>query len=196
MMKMLVILDRKFLLLMITLILSCNPEVQTPGFHKDGLSIVFNDENWSDFHVSSKKTDESRISQIAYSAFSNNVFVSITQVEGLYIYENLQKGNRMYCPPEILQAFPKDFRMIPSYTEVLNDTTYLIGSIWSVNMDRDEEALPFRAEDTYGWHFALLNPKLTTFIDIWKMNRNSISIDSLFNQTYYLRNQFTIIIDN
>lgn len=171
----------------------CQPETSSVSYEKDGLHIQFSELTNDKFRKMRGFADpDYSLIQQSYSSRSKVPHLSITRVRDSEAFELLQTGKREVCTPDFIPGYSDSYRTLPTHTEILNDTTFLLGSLWYSSSD-DVVLENINLEDGFGWQASILQPSFTTYINLWHDDQN-ISLDSLLIWSNIMREGIIISI--
>ena len=169
------------------LFVACTADVPAPYFEDGPLVVHF--PNFSADQFKSMKIFEDKEKGIQYSKYlskGEQPNLVIAREYSRSVYDNLQEGRREVCPPDFLPGLPKKVMTVPTHTEVLNDTSFLLGSMW---FGLEEGHIPGeRISGTIGWKASLINPETAIYIHFWQ-EIESISPDSLLLWSLKMREE-------
>lgn len=173
-------------------VVSCREDVSAPSFEDETLAIYFPNLQGEQFRSMNRfEGKEFDRKYTKYLSKGDKPNLVITKEFTRFDYEQLQMGRRDVCPPDFLSSFAKEVIAVPTHTELLNDTTFLLGSLWYESSEISKNN--FKTNGSIGWQASILQPSSTTYINLWHES-SDITLDSLMNWSLKMREGIIITL--
>lgn len=176
--------------LLAILFFSCKREVSAPSYDDGSISVSFPKMQKDFFRLVKNSFDKKTgIQYTEYMPIGGHPNFVIAKESNHFVYSQLQKGIRSVCPPGIITGNNKKFKTFPTHTEVLNDTTFLLGQMWFEYDGTDK--LETNVKGSNGWVASIIRPQSVIFVNIWFEDR-SIHVDSLLFWSLSVREELIV----
>ena len=179
-----------FLVMAVMFVVACRVDVSVPYYEDGPLEIQFPNFTADQFiSMQSYEDTEKGIQYTKYHSKGEQPNLVIAREYSRSAYDDLQKGRKEVCPPDFMPGLPKEILTVPSHTEVLNDTSFLFGTLWY-----EFEHGHTQRKKVYGkigWQGSIISPKAITYIHFWQ-EAESKSPDSLVLWGLDMRNEVVI----
>jgi len=174
----------------ILFVFSCRADISTPYFEDGPLEVHFPNLQGDEFQsMKSFEDKESGSKYTKYLSKGKKPNLAIAKQYTSSAYDDIQVGRREVCPPDFMPGIPKEILTVPSHTEVLNDTSFLLGTLW---YEFEHGHIPRkRISGKIGWQATIISPESAIYIYFWQ-EIESISADSLLNWGLEMREEVVI----
>jgi hypothetical protein len=176
--------------LLVTIFISCNENDPSVFFSDKSISIQFLNLRTNQFR-SMKSSNVKGIDLRTYKYLSKgeqpNIAIAIENNGSPY--EKLQKGQREIFFFDFIPDFFEEIFSLPTHTEVLNDTTFLLGQMW-FEYDGTDKLEP-NVKGSNGWVASIIRPQTVIYVNIWFEDR-SIHVDSLLFWSLSVREELIV----
>lgn len=170
--------------------MSCKREVSVPYYDDGSIFISFPNIQKEFFKsVGSSFDEKTGIEFTEYKPIDDHPHFVIAKESNPNVYDQLQKGIRPECPLEFMVGYNENITSLPTHTEVLNDTTFLLGQMWC-KFDKNDR-LQKELFGPNGWMATIIRPQSVIYINIFHNNR-IIQTDSLLFWSLSIREELKV----